>query len=272
MPWKDWTTMLQREEFARLAQGGDVNLSSLCRRFGISRKSGYKWMERFAAGGVEGLRDRSRRPHRSPSRSDDAMERRVLSARQKHPAWGGRKLRRLLLNEGSDSSAVSSSGVPAPSTIGQILLRHGLIDAAESTKHRAFVRFEKEHPNELRQMDFKGHVPMLDGGRCHPLTVLDDHSRYNVGLIACGDRAYRDSEECLDRAAGTLWSAAADPVRQRRALGQLRSRVAHGVERVVDASRDRRVSRPTVPSADAGQRGAFSSHAQGRVAQPPGIA
>ena len=182
MPWKDWTMMLQQEEFVRLAQGEEVNLSSLCRRFGISRKSGYKWMERFAAGGVEGLSDRSRRPHRSPSRSDDEMERRVLLARQKHPAWGGRKLRRLLLNEGSDPSMV-----PAPSTIGQILLRHGLIDAAESAKHRAFVHFEKAHPNELWQMDFKGHVPMLDGGRCHPLTVLDDHSRYNVGLIACSD-------------------------------------------------------------------------------------
>ena len=109
MPWKDWTMMLQREEFVRLAQGKEVNLSSLCRRFGISRKSGYKWMERFAAGGVEGLSDRSRRPHRSPSRSDDEMERRVLLARQKHPAWGGRKLRRLLLNEGSDPSDRGSS-------------------------------------------------------------------------------------------------------------------------------------------------------------------
>jgi transposase InsO family protein len=180
MPWKDWTTMLQREEFVRLAQAQDVNVSSLCRRFGISRKSGYKWLERFAANGVGGLKDRSRRPHHSQSRSSDDTERRVLSARQKHPAWGCRKLRRLLLNEGNDPS-----GIPAPSTIGRILSRHGLIDEAESARHRAFVRFEKEQPNELWQMDFKGHVPMLDGGRCHPLTVLDDHSRYNVGLIAC---------------------------------------------------------------------------------------
>jgi transposase InsO family protein len=182
MPWKDWNTMSQREEFVQLAQAQEVNISSLCRRFGISRKSGYKWMERFAAGGVEGLKDRSRRPHHSVSRSSDDIEGRVISARQKHPAWGGRKLRRLLLDEGSEPS-----GVPTPSTIGRILLRHGLIDEAESARHRAFVRFEKEQPNELWQMDFKGHVPMLDGGRCHPLTVLDDHSRYNVGLIACGN-------------------------------------------------------------------------------------
>lgn len=182
MPWKDWSIMSQRSEFVMLAKQEGVNLSRLCQRFGISRKSGYKWIRRFDVGGIEALEDESRRPHHSPSQSSEAVERRVLSARQKHPAWGGRKLRRMLLNEKIDPSEV-----PAASTIGKILLRHGMIDAEESAKHRAFVRFEKAHPNELWQMDFKGHVPMLDGGRCHPLTVLDDHSRFNVGLIACGD-------------------------------------------------------------------------------------
>lgn len=182
MPWKDWSVMSQREEFVMLAKSEGVNLSLLCRRFGISRKSGYKWLKRFAVGGVKALEDGSRRPHCSPSRSSQEIERRVLLAREKHPAWGGRKLRQMLLKEGKDSSAI-----PTASTIGQILLRHGLIDGEESSKHQAFVRFEKEHPNELWQMDFKGHVPMLDGGRCHPLTVLDDHSRFNVGLIACAD-------------------------------------------------------------------------------------
>jgi transposase InsO family protein len=226
MPWKDWSTMSQREEFVQLAQAQDVNVSSLCRRFGISRKSGYKWMGRFAAGGIEALKDRSRRPHHSASRSSDDFERRVISARREHPAWGCRKLRRLLLNEGS-----GPSGVPTPSTIGRILSRHGLIDEAESARHRAFVRFEKEQPNELWQMDFKGHVPMLDGGRCHPLTVLDDHSRYNVGLIACGNEQAGTAQKRLDRAAGALWPAGANPVRQRRAVGQLRGRAAHAVER-----------------------------------------
>src|ERR1700684_1016781 len=126
MPWKDWSTMSQREEFVRLGQATDVNIASLCRRFGISRKSGYKWIGRFAAGGAEGLKDRSRRPRRSESRSSDEMERHVLSARQKHPAWGCRKLRRLMLDQG-----MNPSRVPAPSTIGRILSRHGLIDPVE---------------------------------------------------------------------------------------------------------------------------------------------
>src|SRR5436189_2121305 len=127
MPWKDCTAMSERQEFVLLAQAETVNLSSLCRRFGISRKCGYKWTTRFAADGAQGLSDRSRRPHCSPSRSSERMEQQVLAARQRHPAWGPRKLRRLLMNEGNDPASL-----PAPSTIGQILLRHGLIEAAQS--------------------------------------------------------------------------------------------------------------------------------------------
>ena len=185
MPWKASDAMSLREEFVNLACAGDANVSVLCRRFGISRDVGYKWIGRFRAGGAEALADRSRRPHRSPMRSGEAIERLVAAARAAHPAWGPRKLRRWLLDQvdqGQDARII-----PAPSTIGQILLRRGLIDANESPRHRPFVRFEKDHPNELWQMDFKGHFAMLDGRRCHPLTVLDDHSRYAVGLLACGD-------------------------------------------------------------------------------------
>lgn len=182
MPWKDCSAMSLREEFVMLAEAHEANTSMLCRRFGISRKCGYKWIERFESGGVEALSDRSRRPRRSPARCGDGIERMVIETRLRHPAWGPRKIRRLLLNRGEDAQAL-----PAPSTIGQILLRHGMIDPAESMKHRALLRFEKEHPNELWQMDFKGHVAMLDGGRCHPLTILDDHSRYALKVRACGD-------------------------------------------------------------------------------------
>ena len=90
-----------------------------------------------------------------------------------------------------------AKSLPAPSTIGQVLLRHGLIDPAESGKHQAFVRFEKEHPNELWQMDFKGHVPQSDGARCHPLTVLDDHSRFLLCLRACLDETMQTVKRIL---------------------------------------------------------------------------
>jgi transposase InsO family protein len=100
--------------------------------------------------------------------------------RDEHPAWGGRKLRAVLLRR--------NGSAPSASTITEILRRHGRLDAAEGAKHRAFVRFERAAPNELWQMDFKGHFAVDDGRRCHPLTVLDDHSRFNVGLRACGDQ------------------------------------------------------------------------------------
>lgn len=106
------------------------------------------------------------------------MEAAVLQVRSKHPSWGGRKIRWQLEQEGLDS-------VPAASTITAILHRHDKIQAEESEKHRALQRFEMEHPNQLWQMDFKGHFEMVNGALCHPLTILDDHSRFLVGLKAC---------------------------------------------------------------------------------------
>ena len=180
MPWKEATAMSQRLEFVLLAMNADANFSQLCRDFGISRKTGYKWLMRFLeGGGVPGsLEDRSRRPHRSPSRTPAAVEEVVLQVRQKHPAWGGRKIRAYLRHRGH-------SKVPSPSTITEILRRHGQIDPQESVKHRPYQRFEMDAPNQLWQMDFKGYFSLPAKGYCHPLTVLDDHSRFLLGLKAC---------------------------------------------------------------------------------------
>ena len=179
MPWRECSSVSEREEFVKLVELESSNVSVLCRRFGISRKTGYKWLNRYESVGCAALCDRSRRPHTSPEKTCEAMEAAVLSVRTEHSAWGGRKIRRVLLNAGHQ-------GVPSASTITAILHRHGLIDEAESSKHKAWMRFEHERPNDLWQMDFKGHFAM-DLGRCHPLTVLDDHSRYCVGLEACGN-------------------------------------------------------------------------------------
>jgi transposase InsO family protein len=179
MPWKSGTIMDSRLEFVRLAEAGDVSVAELCRRFGISRQTGHLYLRRHREEGDAGLADRSRRPLTSPWRSPDEIEAKILGLRKAHPAWGGRKLARVLRDEGVE-------GVPSPSTVTEVLRRHGKLDPAEALKHRPVQRFERSAPNELWQMDFKGHVPM-DRGRCHPLTVLDDHCRYSVGLIACGD-------------------------------------------------------------------------------------
>jgi len=179
MPWKESTAVSQRLEFVMLARKEGTNVRALCRRFGISSRTGYKWIGRHRQGGAEALGDRSRRPQRSPRRSEAGTEASVLEVRGEHPAWGGRKIRGRLIALGVES-------VPAASTVTAILHRHGKIDPAESEKHAAWTRFEQAAPNELWQMDFKGHVEAKTG-RCHPLTVLDDHSRYCLGLRACGN-------------------------------------------------------------------------------------
>lgn len=178
MPWSPRNTMSLRHEFVLLAQSPGSNRRELCRRFNISPQTGYKWLARFATEGDAGLVERSRRPAICPSQTDPAVEQAVLALRQRHPAWGGRKISRRL----SDLGHIM---VPAPSTVTAILHRHDLITPAASAKATAWQRFEHAAPNQLWQMDFKGGFTTQDGHRCSPLTVLDDHSRFNLVLRAC---------------------------------------------------------------------------------------
>ena len=176
MIWKESTRMSQRSEFVAFASAPGASVSELCRRFGISRQTGYKWLQR----GVNGLgvEDRSRRPRSSPQRTAPGVEAHVLAIRRRYPFYGGRKIRRLLVNEGLERP-------PAASTITAILDRHGQL-RGDRRRTRNWQRFEAPAPNALWQMDYKGHFPMLKG-RCHPLTVLDDHSRFCPCLAACPD-------------------------------------------------------------------------------------
>ncbi len=178
MTWKVSDPMSQKREFVELAQADGANLSELCRRFGVARKTGYKWLRRVREQGLEGLRARSSRPVRMPVKTLDAMERLVLEVREQHPVWGGRKIRARL-------AALGHTGVPAASTITAILRRHGRIAAAASLASQPYQRFERPAPNELWQIDFKGEFPMSNRQDCYPLTILDDHSRYVVCLSAC---------------------------------------------------------------------------------------
>jgi len=184
MPWKDYSTMSLRYEFVTFALCHGSNIRELCRRFEVSPKTGYKWISRSLQEGVYGLKDRSKRPHHSPRRTVDELEQMVLNVRDEHPAWGGRKIRRILQEQGF-------SHVPVPSTITEILRRHGRLKSEESSQHKSWKRFAHEAPNRLWQMDFKGDFPMEKGGRCYPLTILDDHSRFSVCLKACGDEKGR---------------------------------------------------------------------------------
>jgi len=174
MAWKTMDIQEQRVRFVVAAAGGTKRFSTLCAEFGISRPTGYLWLRRYQERGVRGVAERSRKPHRSPRRTADTLEQRVVEMRLRYPDWGARKLSVILARE----------GVVLPrNTVHRILLRHDLI--LEADQHPSVLqRFERKQPNELWQMDFKG--PKGWPQPVGPLSVLDDHSRYLIALAANG--------------------------------------------------------------------------------------
>lgn len=205
MPWQARSIVSQREEFVALAGAPGSCVSLLCERYGISRETGHLWLRRFAVGGVAALSDRSRRPRSSPGKSSDAMEELVVTLRRRHPAWGGRKIKARL-------EQLGHAGVPAASTVTAILRRHGLITAEASAASTRWTRFEHACPNDLWQMDFKGPIA-THRGVCHALTVLDDHSRFSLGVRACRDQrmpTVRDHLTSMFDRYGLPWRMLAD--------------------------------------------------------------
>jgi transposase InsO family protein len=174
MPWLETDVRDQRLQFVLAVRGHRASIAALCRAFGISRQTGYKWLRReAAAGSVAALGDRSRRPQHSPGRTDARTTARVVTERERF-GWGGAKLAHVLAAEGIHL---------APRTIDRIIQREGLT-RADAAPTAAVQRFERAAPNELWQMDAKGAYPLTQGGRCHALSILDDHSRFAVGLDA----------------------------------------------------------------------------------------
>ena len=179
MPWQEVSILERRLEFVKLASQDGANISELARRFGVSRPTAYKWLGRYVEEVASSLADHSRRPHCSPARTNEAVEEAILAVREDHPAWGARLIRGNLLKDGW-------SNLPAASTVHSILVRNGKVDCEAAKLHGPHCRFEHEAPNEMWQMDFKGHFPMKHG-RCHPFTILDDHSRFAIAVQACTD-------------------------------------------------------------------------------------
>ena len=176
MPWAEKTRMSLREEMCTFAASGEYTARELARRFGVSRKTIHKWQTRYAAEGSAGLIDRSRRPLHSPRTTAAAMVDRVLVLRT-DTGWGGRKLHHALTQEGL-------ADVPSPSTITMILRRSGVTPAtALAAPPMRWQRFEADAANDLWQLDFKAPVA-VQGGTVSPLLVLDDYSRFIVGLMA----------------------------------------------------------------------------------------
>lgn len=175
MPWELRTVEKERLEFVKEVLSGELSKSALCRKYGISRVTGDKWLKRHAHG--ESLSDRSREPFHTPNKTRPETEDKVLAVRKKHPAWGPRKIRKILEREGA-------SEIPANSTIAAILKRNGYVSQQASQASTPYKRFQREYSNDLWQTDFKGHFPMKNGKDCFPLTVLDDYSRFSLCLDA----------------------------------------------------------------------------------------
>lgn len=183
MPWER-SVEEQRAEFLALFNQEGANRRALCRAWGVSAKTAYKWQVRQAEAGSAGLADRLRVPRHSPLRSSEGIEAHVLALGALYPRWGARKLRCLFAQEGS----VPGMEVPAVSTVHAILRRHGALPGrSKAAAVPARGRWARERPNELWQMDFKGHFALAHGGRCHPLVLLDDCSRFCLGIFACAD-------------------------------------------------------------------------------------
>lgn len=163
--------MEERIRFVIRASSGHEGLCDLSEEFGVDRSTGRRWRDRYQlVGDVNDLREHSREPHHKPNKTPEWVEKRVIDLRKRY-GWGARKLKVLLDNEGISLPSV---------TIGRILKRNGLIKEEDSTRP-AVERFERSEPNELWQMDFKGDI-RTEEMVCHPLSILDDHSRYAIGL------------------------------------------------------------------------------------------
>lgn len=171
MPWESKTVEKIRAEFVAKVMLKEQCIAELCREYSISRQTAYKWLARYKNG--ENMSDKSHEPFTKPFKTPPETEELFLSLREEHPTWGPRKLRRYYADKGVEN-------LPAPSTVAAILKRSGYISEEASRAHTAYKRFEYDRPNELWQMDYKGHFEMLNGMRCHPLTITDDHSRFNL--------------------------------------------------------------------------------------------
>jgi len=188
MPWKETDVLSLRVEFVVRARSGEESISDLCREFGVSRKTGHKWLSRYEEGRYSALSDRSRRPKRQPNKTPKVIEDRVVELRLEY-GWSGPKLQVLLDKEGVLLSTA---------TIDRIIKRRGLVSKEASGKP-ATKRFERSRPNELWQMDFKGEYLLRGGGRCYPLSILDDHSRFAVGVFALSRPSRELVQPCVER-------------------------------------------------------------------------
>lgn len=197
MAWKETCVEEERFRFIEELRRRELRFAEICREFGISRKTGYKWQARYGEEGWEGLRDQSRAAHYHPNEVLEEVERAVVNARRGHPTWGPVKLREWL------DRKEPKIHWPADSTIGEILQRNGLIvprrRRAKATPNAAGLE-EALEPNDIWCVDYKGWFQCGDGTRCDPLTMTDASSRYLLRCRAVGGVDYKSARPVFESA------------------------------------------------------------------------
>ncbi len=178
LPWNEESVMCQRQRLIEQLLLPDVNVSEICKTFKISRKTAYKWLSRYYEGGLSSLSNQSKEPRIQPNRLSGDLEERIVMLHHEHPYWGPRKLRDYLLH------VQEMADVPSHTTFARVLKRHDCEVIKNNKSKPARIRFEREQPNDLWQMDFKGSF-VTESKRCYPLTILDDCSRFSISLTAC---------------------------------------------------------------------------------------
>jgi putative transposase len=179
MPWSEVKPMDQKIQFVSLALNSTQSMTELCRLFGVSRKTGYKWLDRYHEHGIDGLKDRCRAPHHIPHRTPQKVIDFVINQRKKHPTWGGRKIAQKARKVAPDLD------LPSETTLQHFIRQAGLVKARSrrrQSSHPGPPLTRPQAPNDVWTVDFKGEFKTKDGLYCYPLTILDEHSRF---LLAC---------------------------------------------------------------------------------------
>jgi len=179
----------RKNEVVAAWKTGGWRMADLCREFGISRKTGYKYLERYEERGRDGLKDGSHAAHRQPNKTSQHIVEMIVEMREKHSSWGPDTLLAALRGR-----YPGLKKWPAASTVGEILKREGLVKTRRKRRQNPVKLYPLSHvqaPNDVWCTDFKGHFTVRNGRRCDPLTITDAHSRY---LLECKAVQKTDSE------------------------------------------------------------------------------
>lgn len=210
MPWKEVCAMQERVRFVFETEKTELSLSELCRQFGVSRVTGYKWLERYRSSGIEGLREQSRAPRHHPNAVSEDMIAALVALRERYPSWGPKKLHAWFAAHEPERRC------PAQSTIGELLHASGLSRPRKRSRRPGTLSapvVAYDVPNAVWCVDFKGRFVTRDGRRCEPLTITDGYSRFLLRCQALDNTTYakvRPYFEQTFREYGLPWTILSD--------------------------------------------------------------